>query len=39
MTSESRTFTELSGNYALNYSYNLANELTSLSIPFNSQQI
>ena len=39
LTSESREFTELSGSYALNYSYNLGNALTSLSIPFRSRQI
>ena len=39
MTSESRVFNGFSGTYALNYSYNLANALTNLSIPFRSQQI
>jgi len=39
MSSESRTFTGFSGTYTLNYSYNLANALTELSIPFRSQQI
>ncbi|HEU4837636.1 MAG TPA: hypothetical protein VFS90_24615, partial [Pyrinomonadaceae bacterium] len=39
LSSESRTFTDLGGTYALNYSYNLANALTVLSIPFRSQQI
>src|SRR6185369_15039836 len=39
MTSESRTFTSYSGTYTLNYSYNLANALTTLGIPFRSQQI
>ena len=39
MTSESRTFTGLSGSYALNYSYNLASALTVLGIPFKSQQV
>lgn len=36
---EDRTFTGVSGTYRLSYAYNLANELTSLSIPFTSQQI
>ena len=40
MTSESRTFTDLAGStFSLNYSYNLANELTVLAIPFRSRQI
>jgi YD repeat-containing protein len=39
LSSESRTFTGFSGTYALSYSYNLANALTVLSIPFRSQQI
>jgi len=39
MTSETRTFTGLTGSYPLNYSYNLANALTVLSIPFRSRQI
>ncbi|HEX5874164.1 MAG TPA: hypothetical protein VFY60_05900, partial [Pyrinomonadaceae bacterium] len=39
LTSESRTFTGLSGSYALNYSYNLANALTLLAIPFKSQEV
>ena len=39
MTSESRVFTGFSGTYALNYSYNLADELTLLTIPFRSQQV
>ena len=39
MTSETRTFTGLSGSYALNYSYNLANALTVLAIPFRSRQV
>jgi len=39
MSSESRTFTGYSGTYTLNYSHNLANALTVLSIPFRSQQI
>jgi YD repeat-containing protein len=39
MTSETRTFTGYSGTYTLNYSYNFANALTSLGIPFRSQQI
>ena len=40
LTSESRTFTDLTGStYSLNYSYNLANALTSLNIPFRSRQI
>ncbi|HEU4767496.1 MAG TPA: hypothetical protein VFS77_08970, partial [Pyrinomonadaceae bacterium] len=39
MTSETRTFAGLSGSYALNYSYNLANALTGLSIPFRSRQV
>ena len=39
LTSESYQFADLSGSYALNYSYNLANELTSLAIPFTSQTI
>ena len=39
MTSETRTFNGFSGTYSLNYSYNLANALTSLAIPFRSQQI
>jgi hypothetical protein len=39
MTSESRAFTGLSGSYSLSYSYNLADALTLLSIPFRSQQI
>jgi YD repeat-containing protein len=39
ITSETKTFNGLSGSYALNYSYNLAGELTSLSIPFTSQSI
>ena len=36
LSSESRTFT---GTYGLSYSYNLADALTVLSIPFRSQQI
>jgi YD repeat-containing protein len=39
MSSESRTFTGLSGSYSLSYSYNLADALAVLSIPFRSQQI
>jgi YD repeat-containing protein len=40
MTSETRTFTGLTGSYSLNYSsYNLANELTSLSLPTWSQTV
>jgi YD repeat-containing protein len=39
IASESRTFAGLSGTYALNYSYNLTNALTSLAIPFKSKQI
>ncbi|HKG60835.1 MAG TPA: DUF4214 domain-containing protein [Pyrinomonadaceae bacterium] len=39
LSSESRTFTGFSGTYALSYSYNLANALTVLSIPFRSKQI
>jgi YD repeat-containing protein len=40
LTSETREFTEMTGSsYALNYSYNLGNVLTSLSIPFRSRQI
>jgi hypothetical protein len=39
MSSETRTFTGFSGTYTLNYSYNLADMLTTLSIPFRSQQI
>ena len=39
MTSEARTFTGVSGSYALSYSYNLANALTVLGIPFRSRQI
>ena len=39
MSSESRTFIGYSGTYTLNYSYNLANALTVLSIPFRSQEI
>jgi YD repeat-containing protein len=39
LTSESRTFNGYSGTYALNYSYNLANALTVLAIPFKSQQV
>jgi YD repeat-containing protein len=40
MTSESRTFTDLTGStFSLNYSYNLANALTALTIPFRSRQI
>jgi len=39
MSSESRTFIGRSGTYSLSYSYNLANALTGLSIPFRSQQI
>lgn len=39
MSSELRTFTGYSGTYTLNYSYNLADALTLLSIPFRSQQI
>ncbi len=39
MSSESRTFTGYSGTYTFNYSYNLSNALTVLSIPFRSQQI
>src|SRR4026209_845222 len=39
LSSESRTFIGHSGTYTLNYSYNLANAPTVLSIPFRSQQI
>jgi YD repeat-containing protein len=39
MSSESRTFTGLSGTYTLSYSYNLAGALTVLSIPFRSREI
>ena len=39
MTSESRTFNGVAGTYVLDYAYNLGNELTTLSIPFRSQQI
>jgi YD repeat-containing protein len=39
VTSEARTFVDFSGSYPLNYTYNLANELTSLSVPFTSQQV
>jgi YD repeat-containing protein len=39
LSSESRTFIGFTGAYSLNYSYNLADALTSLSIPFRSQQI
>ena len=39
LISEARMFAGVNGSYALNYSYNLAGELTSLSIPFTSQQI
>lgn len=40
MSSESRTLSgEWAGTYTFNYEYNLANQLTSLSIPFRSQQI
>jgi YD repeat-containing protein len=35
MTSESRTFTGL-GTYAINYTYNLAGELSSITDPFSS---
>jgi YD repeat-containing protein len=34
LTSESKQFAGLSGSYALSYSYNLANELTSVADPF-----
>jgi YD repeat-containing protein len=39
LTSETYQFSDLTGSYALNYAYNLANELTSLSIPFTSQSV
>src|SRR5688500_16049712 len=42
MTSETRTFTGAAaptGSYSLQYSYNLANALTVLAIPFRSRQI
>jgi YD repeat-containing protein len=40
LTSESRTFTDLTGSaFSLNYSYNLGNALTVLAIPFRSRQI
>jgi len=39
MSSESRTFIGRSGTYSLSYSYNLADALIGLSIPFRSQQI
>ena len=40
LTSETREFTELTGSsYALNYSYNVGNALTSLAIPFRSRTI
>ncbi len=37
--SETRTFSGYSGTYTLNYAYNFANALTSLGIPFRSQQV
>ncbi|HJP93693.1 MAG TPA: DUF4214 domain-containing protein [Pyrinomonadaceae bacterium] len=37
MRSETRTFTGLTNSYSLNYDYNLANELISLSLPTWSQ--
>jgi YD repeat-containing protein len=37
MTSETRTFTGLSGSFTLNYAYNLAGELTSITDPFSAQ--
>jgi YD repeat-containing protein len=39
MISESYEFGGVTGSYALDYAYNLANEVTSLTIPFTSQQI
>lgn len=36
MTSETRTFTGLSGSFTLGYDYNLAGELTSITDPFNA---
>jgi len=39
ISSESYQFAGLSGTYTLNYGYNLANEVTSLSIPFTSQSV
>ena len=39
LTSESRSFNGFSGTYPLNYSYNLANALAVLAIPFRSQQV
>jgi YD repeat-containing protein len=39
MGSETKTFTGLGGSYGLNYGYNLAGQVTSIGLPFNSQQI
>jgi len=39
LTSEAKTFTGLSGSYGLTYAYNLAGEVTSIGLPFNSQEI
>jgi YD repeat-containing protein len=39
MKSETRTFTGLTGSYTLTYAYNLANQLTSLSLPTWSQVV
>jgi YD repeat-containing protein len=38
LTSETKTFTGV-GSYTLNYGYNLAGEITSIGLPFYSQQI
>jgi YD repeat-containing protein len=37
LTGEARTFTGLPGSFSLDYAYNLAGQLTSLSDPFGSQ--
>jgi YD repeat-containing protein len=37
MTSETRSFTGLSGSYTLSYAYNLGGELTSITDPFSVQ--
>lgn len=37
MTSETRTFTGLSGSFTLSYAYNLAGELTGVTDPFSAQ--
>lgn len=39
ITSETKSFTGLSGSYTLNYGYNFAGEVISIGLPFNSQEI